>query len=94
VTAVNGEPVESFQDLHWLALRHAIGNAQLRVDTLDDKGHLSYRTLTVSERDASFDQAPLKPPWACNVTGRPSPPFWAISPPMAWRPDPACGRVI
>jgi regulator of sigma E protease len=59
VTAVNGEPVESFQDLHWLALRHAIGNAQLRVDTLDDKGHLSYRTLTVSERDASFDQAPL-----------------------------------
>jgi len=59
VTAVNGEPVESFQDLHWLALRHVIGNDQLRVDIVDDKGHLSYRTLTVDERDAGFEQAPL-----------------------------------
>ncbi|MDP2787509.1 MAG: RIP metalloprotease RseP [Pseudomonadota bacterium] len=60
VTAVNGEVVESFQDLHWLALKHAIGDDSLSVDTVDAKGHLAHRTLTLSNRDETFEQAPLK----------------------------------
>jgi regulator of sigma E protease len=60
VTAINGEAVESFQDLHWLALRHAIGSDRLKVDTVDAKGHLSYRILSVTSRDETFEQAPLK----------------------------------
>lgn len=59
VTAVNGETVESFQDLHWLALRHAIGKETLRLDTLDAKGHLAYRTLDIGARGADFEQSPL-----------------------------------
>jgi regulator of sigma E protease len=59
VTAVNGEAVESFQDLHWLVLRHAIGKETLRLDTLDAKGHLAYRTLGIGARGADFEQSPL-----------------------------------
>jgi regulator of sigma E protease len=60
VTAINGEEVESFQDLHWLALRHAIGKDSLRLDTVDAKGHLTYRSLTITNRDENFEQAPLQ----------------------------------
>ena len=60
VTAVNGEKVESFQDLHWLALKHVIANDTLNVDTVDAKGYLAHRTLIVSVKDETFEQAPLK----------------------------------
>jgi regulator of sigma E protease len=60
VTAVNGESVESFQDLHWLALKHVIANDTLNVDTVDAKGYLAHRTLILSAKDETFEQAPLK----------------------------------
>ncbi len=59
VLAVNGEPVESFQDLHWLVLRHAVGGAPLRLDTRDEQGHLAFRTLSLAEADANLEQSPL-----------------------------------
>lgn len=60
VTAVNDESVESFQDLHWLALKHAISTDSLRVDTVDAKGYLAHRTLVLITREETFEQAPLK----------------------------------
>ena len=60
VVAVNGEPVESFQDLHWLVLKHVIGQPTLRLETLDAGNHLAYRTLDSGNQDDSFEQAPLK----------------------------------
>lgn len=60
VTAVNGKKVESFQDLHWLALKHTIVDDTLNVDTVDAKGYLAHHTLIVSAKDETFEQAPLK----------------------------------
>ena len=60
VAAVEGEAVESFQDLHWLVLKHAVGRDSLRLETVDAGNHLSYRTLTMGERGDSFEQSPLK----------------------------------
>ena len=60
VAAVEGEAVESFQDLHWLVLKHAVGRDSLRLETVDTGNHLSYRTLTMGERGESFEQSPLK----------------------------------
>ena len=60
VLSVDGEAVESFQDLHWLALKHAIGRDSIKLETLDAGNHLSERTLTVTERGESFEQSPLK----------------------------------
>lgn len=60
VLSVNGEAVESFQDLHWLALKHAIGQDSVKLETLDAGNHLSERILTVGEQDDSFEQSPLK----------------------------------
>ncbi len=64
VTALNGERVESFQDLHWLALKHSIGGDNLTVETVDTRGYLTQRKLELAEgaakRDETFEQAPLK----------------------------------
>ncbi len=60
VTAINGEPVESFQDLHWLALKHALAANSLSVETVDAKGYLAQRVLVLTEKDESFEQSPLK----------------------------------
>lgn len=60
VVSINDEPVESFQDLHWLTLKHAIGQPSLRVETLDAGDHLAYRTLDLAGQDESFEQSPLK----------------------------------
>lgn len=60
VTALNGEKVESFQDLHWLALKHALDTDGIRVETVDNKGHLADRTLLLPEKDEAFEQSPLK----------------------------------
>jgi regulator of sigma E protease len=60
VTAVNDERVESFQDLHWLALKHAISADSLEVDTVNAKGYLAHRALILSNKDETFEQAPLK----------------------------------
>lgn len=60
VTAFNGEVVESFQDLHWLALKHALNNDNISIETIDAGGHVTQRNLVISARDDSFEQAPLK----------------------------------
>ncbi len=60
VTAVNDERVESFQDLHWLALKHAISADSLEVDTVDAKGYLTHRALILANKGDTFEQAPLK----------------------------------
>lgn len=60
VTALNGEKVESFQDLHWLALKHALNTDGIRVETVDNKGHLADRALLLPEKDEAFEQSPLK----------------------------------
>ncbi len=60
VVSVEGETVESFQDLHWLVLKHAVGQDSLRLETLDKDNHLAYRNLDVSGRGEDFEQSPLK----------------------------------
>jgi regulator of sigma E protease len=60
VTAVNGEPVESFQDLHWLSLKYALTTSRLSIETVDAGGVPQSRTLLVPERTASFEQSPLR----------------------------------
>lgn len=60
VTAVNGEPVASFQDLHWLALKYALTTSSLSIETVDAGGVPQNRTLLVPERTASFEQSPLR----------------------------------
>lgn len=60
VVSINDEPVESFQDLHWLTLKHAIGQSSLRVETLDAGNHVAYRALDLAGQDESFEQSPLK----------------------------------
>ncbi len=60
VIALNGEPVESFQDLHWLTLKHAVGRQSLRLETVDPANHLSYRNLDLSGLDEALEQSPLK----------------------------------
>jgi len=60
VTAVNGEPVASFQDLHWLALKYALTTSSLSIETVDASGVPQNRTLQVPERTASFEQSPLR----------------------------------
>lgn len=60
VVSINDERVDSFQDLHWLALKHAIGQDSLRIETLDADNHLAYRALSLAGQDESFEQSPLK----------------------------------
>ncbi len=60
VVSIHDEQVESFQDLHWLALKHAIGQDSLRVETVDADNHLAYRTLALAGQAEAFEQAPLK----------------------------------
>jgi len=60
VTAVNGEQVESFQDLHFLVLKHAVGTQDLTIDTVDSRGYLAQHTLLLSNKDDTFEQAPLR----------------------------------
>jgi regulator of sigma E protease len=60
VTAINGERVESFQDLHFLVLKHAVGTQDLTIDTVDSRGYLAQRTLLLSNKDDTFEQAPLR----------------------------------
>jgi regulator of sigma E protease len=60
VTTVNGEKVESFQDLHWLALKHATSEVRLNVETVDARGYLAHHTLELTNKNETFEQAPLK----------------------------------
>jgi regulator of sigma E protease len=52
VLAINGAPVEEWQDVHWLALRHGVGGASLRLETRDANDHLYFRQLDLAGVDS------------------------------------------
>lgn len=60
LSAINGEAVESFQDVHWLVLKHGIGAAGLEIETVDAAGRLAQRRLVLPEQNESFEQSPLQ----------------------------------
>ena len=48
VMRIDGETIESWQDLHWLVLREGIDAEQLKLETQDATGHLYFRILDLS----------------------------------------------
>jgi len=60
ITRINGEPIASWQDLHWLSLKQVLRGNTLQIETLDKRGYVAFRTLTVPERTDELEQAPLK----------------------------------
>ncbi len=62
VLSIEGERIESWQDLHWALLRHGLGAQQLTLETRDAAGHLFFRQLdlsglTKSEKEANLARA-------------------------------------
>ena len=60
VTSINGEHVESFQELHWLALKHALGADRMEVEAINAQGQQVTYILTIFERGEALEQNPLK----------------------------------
>ena len=60
VTAINGDKVESFQDLHFLVLKYAVVAEELRVDSVNSRGYLAQHRLLLPTKDETFEQAPLR----------------------------------
>jgi len=60
ITRINGGPIESWQDLHWLALKQVLRGDTLQIETVDKRGYVSFHTLAVPERSEELEQAPLK----------------------------------
>ncbi len=59
ILSVNGEKVDSWQDLHLLALKHALRGQGLQLETRDHSGARRYRDLSGLVTDESFEQTPL-----------------------------------
>lgn len=60
VLRVNGQGVDSFQDLHLLALRHGFGARQLQLETRDPGGYINYRRLDLDAVDRqAFERDPM-----------------------------------
>jgi regulator of sigma E protease len=51
ITRVNGEPVEDWQGLHWLVLKHGVGGGMLALETRDEQGHIADRRLDLAGID-------------------------------------------
>jgi regulator of sigma E protease len=60
ISSVNGEAVESFQDVHWLVLKHGVGAAELDIETVDAAGQSAQHRLALPQQDESFEQSPLQ----------------------------------
>jgi regulator of sigma E protease len=60
VTRLNGEHVESWQDLHWLTLKQVLRGTTLHLETVDSRGYIAQHTLAVPERNEELEQAPLQ----------------------------------
>jgi regulator of sigma E protease len=60
VTRINGEATLDWQDVHWLALKHGVGGADLNIEARDTAGHLKFIKLNAAP-DAweNFEQDPL-----------------------------------
>lgn len=59
VLAVNGEKTQSWQDLHWLALKNALRGEPFILETTDPAGHYNVRRLVPDVADESLERAPL-----------------------------------
>lgn len=59
VLRIEGEAVESWQDLHWLALRQGINADRLDLETRDAAGHLLFRSLNLGSLPAADKEARL-----------------------------------
>lgn len=60
VLSINDDKVESWQDVHWLTLKHGMGGASLRLETVSARGHFATPTLTLAQRDEGFERGPLR----------------------------------
>ncbi|MDP2432696.1 MAG: RIP metalloprotease RseP [Pseudomonadota bacterium] len=60
ITRINGEPIASWQDLHWLTLKQVLRGDTLKFETVDKRGYVAFRTLAVPEQTDELEQAPLK----------------------------------
>jgi regulator of sigma E protease len=60
VTAINGEPVEDWQDMYWQMLKRGIENPVMSVETRDTAGHIENLHLDVTGIDLTdSEQDPL-----------------------------------
>ncbi|MCX7673972.1 MAG: RIP metalloprotease RseP [Thiobacillaceae bacterium] len=60
VTHVKGEPVENWQELHLLVLRHGLGADDIELQTRNAQGHIAFRRLALGAVDSrSFEADPL-----------------------------------
>lgn len=59
VLRIAGETVESWQDLHWLALRQGIHADRLDLETRDAAGHLFFRSLDLGGLPSADKEARL-----------------------------------
>jgi regulator of sigma E protease len=60
VTAIDGDPVEDWQDMYWLVLKHGIQNPVMSVETRDAANNIGHRRLDVSGIDlGDAEQDPL-----------------------------------
>ncbi len=60
VTRINGERVESWQDLHLQLLKHGFGAAFIELETRDAAGNIAIRRLDLTGMDwAAFEKDPL-----------------------------------
>ena len=58
VRAIDGEPIATWQDLRWRVLEHALQSQSVRLDTVDERGHLDSVTVDLtgfSANDAEVD---------------------------------------
>jgi regulator of sigma E protease len=82
VRATNGEPLATWQDLRWRVLQAALQGQRIRLETVDEKGHLGEAALDLSgfsESDVEADvleraglrlyRAPLAPVLGKLVAG-------------------------
>lgn len=61
VVRINGEHVESWQDLHLQLLQHGLGAERLELETRAEQGHIAFRRLTLGAVDrAAFETDPLR----------------------------------
>ncbi|MCX7897907.1 MAG: RIP metalloprotease RseP [Rhodocyclaceae bacterium] len=61
VRSVSGEPVQSFAELRWAVLKHALERKPVILETLDEKGFIAYRHLALDRFDASTLEADVMP---------------------------------
>ena len=60
ITAINGEPIEDWQGLHWLVLKQGLKNGRVDVESRDARGNIQYRQMDLSGHDlADPDDDPL-----------------------------------